>query len=106
NEATVAEWAFLLGSVLCYAGLFDEVRHTPFELLYLAVSVAMIYGSALLQSRALLITSALAMLGFIGYFTTEHFLHSVGWPVALILMGVALLAVGTLTIRVKRRYNL
>ena len=33
-------------------------------------------------------------LGFIGYFSAEHFANSLGWPVTLVLMGVAFLGVG------------
>jgi hypothetical protein len=43
------------------------------------------------------------MLGFIGYFTAKHFANSLGWPITLVLMGVAFLAVGTIAIRVKRQ---
>jgi archaellum biogenesis protein FlaJ (TadC family) len=55
-----------------------------------------------LQSRALLLTTVIAMLGFIGYFSAEYFANSLGWPVTLVLMGVAFLGVGTIAIKVKR----
>lgn len=106
DEHKLAGLGFFFGSAMFYAGLFDEVRHTPLELLYFGVAVALMYGSALLQSRALLATSVLAMLGFIGYYTSEYFMNSVGWPVALIIMGIAFLGVGSMAIRVKRKYNM
>jgi hypothetical protein len=56
-----------------------------------------------LHRRALLFTTALAMLGFIGYFTAQHFAHSPDWPVALVRMGVAFLDVGTIAIKVRRQ---
>jgi hypothetical protein len=94
---------FLIGSAAFYAGLFDWVRHTPYELLYLAAAVAMMYGHSVLESQAILLTSTLAILGFIGYYTEEHFVNSVGWPVALVLLGVAFFAVGAMAVRIKRR---
>ena len=94
---------YFIGSILFYSGLFDLVQDTPVELLYLAVTAAILYACVVLQSRALLLTTVVAMLGFIGYFSAEHFANSLGWPVTLVLMGVAFLGVGAMAIRVKRR---
>ncbi|TXS93615.1 hypothetical protein FVW59_05115 [Parahaliea aestuarii] len=94
---------YFVGSVMAYAGLFDLVEGTPVELVYLAVTAAALYGCVALESRALLLTTVIAMLGFIGYFSAEHFADSLGWPVTLMLMGCAFLGVGALALRVKRR---
>src|SRR5690606_41346015 len=93
---------YLIGSALAYSGLFDLLRQTPAELLYFAVTAAMLYACVRLQSRALLLTTVLAMLGFIGYFSAEHFGDSLGWPISLILMGVAFTGVATLAMRIKQ----
>ena len=63
----------------------------------------MLYACVVLQSRALLFTTVIAMLGFIGFYTAKHFANSLGWPVTLVLTGVAFLGVGTIAIRVRRR---
>ena len=94
---------YFVGSVMAYAGLFDLVQNTSYELIYLAVTASMLYACVVLQSRALLLTTVLAMLGFIGYFSEKHFAHSLGWPVTLVLMGVAFLGIGTIAMKLKRR---
>ena len=94
---------YFFGSIMVYSGLFDLVHSTSFELIFLAVTAAMLYACVLLQSRALLFTTVIAMLGFIGFYTAMHFANSLGWPVSLVLMGIAFLAVGTLALKVKRR---
>jgi hypothetical protein len=94
---------YFFGSIMVYSGLFDLVQHTSVELVYLAVTAAILYGCVVLQSRALLLTTVIAMLGFIGYYSAEHFANSLGWPVTLILMGVAFFGVGTLALKAKRR---
>ncbi len=94
---------YFIGSIMAYVGLFDLVHNTSFELVFLAVAASMLYVCVVLQSRALLFTTVIAMLGFIGYFTAKHFANSLGWPVTLVLMGIAFLAVGTIAIRVKRQ---
>jgi len=94
---------YFFGSILAYSGLFDLVHHTAFELGYLAVTATMLYACVVLQSRALLFTTVIAMLGFIGFYTAKYFANSLGWPITLVLMGVAFLGVGTIAIRVRRQ---
>lgn len=99
----LAGLGYLFGSIMAYSGLFDLVHNTPVELLYLAVTTAMLYACVVLQSRALLFTTVIAMLGFIGFYTAKHFANSLGWPISLVLMGVAFLGVGTIALKVKRQ---
>ena len=93
---------YFVGSLMAYAGLFDLVQHTPFELLFLAVTAGVLYACVVLESRALLLTTVFAMLGFISYFSAEYFSDSLGWPITLVLMGIAFLGVGAIALRVKR----
>ncbi len=99
----LAGLGYFIGSIMAYGGLFDLLHDKPIELLYLAVTASMLYACVALQTRALLFTTVVAMLGYIGYYTAKHFANSLGWPVTLVLMGVAFLGVGTLAIRVRRR---
>ncbi|HHA18567.1 MAG TPA: hypothetical protein ENK70_02555, partial [Methylophaga sp.] len=94
---------YFIGSIMAYSGLFDLVQNTSVELIYLAVTASILYACVVLQSRTLLLTTVIAMLAFIGYYSAEYFANSLGWPVTLILMGVAFLGVGTLAIKVKQR---
>lgn len=93
---------YFIGSIMAYSGLFDLVHYTSVELLYLAVTASILYACVMLQSRALLLTTVIAMLSFIGCYSAEHFANSLGWPVTLIFMGVAFLGVGTLAMKVKQ----
>jgi Predicted membrane protein (DUF2157) len=103
GHSRLAGIGYFVGSIMAYGGLFDLVHDRPIELLYLAATASMLYACVVLQSRALLVTTVIAMLGFIGYFTAKHFANSLGWPVTLVVMGVAFLSVGALAVRVKRR---
>ena len=99
----LAGLAYFVGSIMAYSGLFELVHDQPIELVYLAATASMLYACVALQSRALLVTTVVAMLGFIGYYTAKHFANSLGWPVTLVVMGVAFLAVGAIALRVKRQ---
>lgn len=94
---------YWLGSMLAYAALFDLVQGGPMELLFPVVTAALLYACVVLESPALLFTSVLALLGFIGYYSAEYFADSLGWPITLVLMGVAFLAVGMVALRLKRQ---
>jgi hypothetical protein len=94
---------YFFGSVMAYSGLFDLVHNTQFELVYLGVTASVLYACVVLQSRALLFTTVIAMLAFIGFYTAKNFAHSLGWPVSLVLMGVAFLGVGTIALKVRRK---
>ena len=103
RHSRLAGLGYFIGSIMAYSGLFDLVLNTSVELVYLAVTASMLYACVVLQSRALLFTTVIAMLGFIGFYTAKHFANSLGWPVTLVLMGVAFLGVGTIAIRLKRK---
>ncbi len=98
----LASLGYLVGSIMVFTGLFDLVYKTPFELVHIAVTASMLYACVVLQSRALLLTTVISMLSFIGYYTAQHFVDSLGWPITLVLMGVAFMGVSTLAIKVKR----
>lgn len=94
---------YFIGSIMAYGGLFDLVHNSSVELLFLAVAASLLYACVVLQSRALLLTTVIAMLAFIGYFSEKHFANSLGWPVTLVLMGIAFLGIGSIAIKVKQR---
>ncbi len=99
----LAGLGYFIGSIMAYGGLFDLVHNTSVELLFFAVTASALYACVVLQSRALLLTTVISMLSFIGYFSEKHFANSLGWPLTLVLMGIAFLAVGAIAIKVKRK---
>lgn len=95
--------SYFIGSLMAYTGLFRLVQNTSVELLYLAVTASILYACVLLRSRELLLTTVIAMLTFIGYFSEKYFSNSLGWPITLILMGIIFLGIGAIAIKVKQR---
>ena len=65
---------------------------------------AFVYGSVLLHSRTLLAVGTLAILAYTAYFTGEHFVDSVGWPLALVAFGLVLIGLSALAVRIDRDY--
>ena len=64
----------------------------------------MVYLSTYVRSRTLLFTSTIALLSFIGYFTARHFIDSIGWPIALILLGFLMIGLSAAAFRISRKY--
>jgi hypothetical protein len=96
-------WYFAGATALLY-GFFDMVEGTPLEITFLAVAAGFVYGSVLLHSRTLLAVATLAILAYTAYFTGEHFVDSVGWPLALVAFGLVLIALSALAVRIDRTY--
>lgn len=103
HMAIAAFWYFI-GSAALLLSVFAAVENTPFELAYLAITAFMIYLSTSVRSRTLLLVSTLAMLCYIGYFTAEHFANTLGWPLALIIGGLALIGLSSLAMKLNNKY--
>ena len=104
KHLAIAPFWYFVGSALLLWSVFDAVKNTPFELLYLGLSALIIFLSTYARSRTLLLVGTLAMLAYIGYFTAKHFANTVGWPIALVIIGIALIAMSSLAIRLNNKY--
>lgn len=92
---TVGLWQ-LLGAGLTLGGIWN--------LLYAILLVLVLYASVYLRSRIFLWWGALALMGYLIKITSEYFSNSLGWPLALVIIGFMLIAVGYGTVYVSRRY--
>lgn len=104
RHQAVAPFWHLVGSVSLLIAVFEMVEHTPYELLYLGLSAFIIYLSTAIRSGVLMLVGTLSMLAYIGYFTAQHFANTLGWPVALVIIGVALIGVSAMAVRLNNKY--
>jgi hypothetical protein len=95
---------FLLGCWGALYGLFDMVEDSVLELGFLAAACALTYLGVWARSRALNFGSTIAILAYTAYFTGEHFADSVGWPIALIVIGLLMIGISALALRIDRKY--
>lgn len=98
-----APWYFV-GAVAFLYGLWDAVEGTPLEILFIAVASGFVYLSAAIQRRTLLLVSTAAILAYTAWFTGEHFADSLGWPIALMLVGLLMIGLSALAVRIDRQY--
>jgi hypothetical protein len=78
---------FLSSIVLLWVG-FDFMRGHTLELIYFGFACFMLYVSTIVRSKSILVTSAIAIFSYVSYFTTLHFVDSMGWPLCLIMLGI------------------
>ncbi|MFN0009787.1 MAG: DUF2157 domain-containing protein [Planctomycetota bacterium] len=104
QHAGITPFWYLVAAVLLQLSLFAMLEDSIFEMAFVALPCALVYFSTSLRSRTLLAAGTLGMLVYIGYFTGEHFADSLGWPIALIVIGFAMMALGTAAVRIHRRY--
>jgi len=95
---------YLFGSAWFFYGLFDLVQNTIIELAFLAAACGGVFVSTWVRSRTLLFVSTIAILAYIGYFTSEHFQDSLGWPLVLILLGLIFIALSAIAMHINKRY--
>lgn len=100
----VTPFWYLVGSAAFFGGLFSLLQGSAIELAFLLVACGGVYLSIAVRSRTLLLSGTVAILGYISYFTGEHFLDSLGWPMVLILLGLSLIGLSAAAVRINRRY--
>ncbi len=83
-------WYFVGGGCLL-GGTFALLQGGPAEIAYLGVNGFLVYLSIRLASRAMLAVSVFGLIGYLSYFTYEYFANVIGWPVAMIVMGMVMI---------------
>jgi hypothetical protein len=90
-----------LGSALALSG-WKPSQNAFWELVFPGLVFGVLYLSVHLRSKALLTFGSLFLGAYLAKITGEYFSDSMGWPLALIVLGLLLMGVGFLTFRLKR----
>ena len=85
-----------------FSSFMGLLYKTSADVLFPAIPAFVLYISMKLQSRALLLSSILALLSFIGYYSAEYFSNVVGWPIALMIMGMALIGLCVFALKMNK----
>ena len=104
RHLAIAPFWYFVGSIILMWSVFEAVENTPFELIYLGLAALLIFLSTYVRSRTLLLVGTLAMLVYIGYYTAKHFANTLGWPIALVIIGIALIGMSSLAVRLNNKY--
>lgn len=90
-----AFWGYLFGTLAFWGGLsLLDSRNEWSKLAYCGINLALMGLAVLLQRRIFLICGALGVCGYLGHLAHRLFKDSLLFPVALSLLGVAIILLG------------
>jgi hypothetical protein len=92
-----------LGSAL-YLGGWKSNTNMFWTLIFPILNASILYLSVYLRSKAMLVFGFLFLIAYIWKITGEYFAQSLGWAVALMIIGLALIVIGYAFITLKKRY--
>jgi hypothetical protein len=101
--AVLSEIGYGCGACALNSGLFGLTQGGPYEaVLLLSAGGGMVLGMRL-RSTVLLMVSILTLLAYSSYFTATYFIHTVGWPFALVLLGVIYAGAAYYALQLRKR---
>ena len=74
------------------------------ELLFPGIVFAIMFLSIPLKSRSFLIVGAGYLMAYLEKITSEYFSEGLGWPLALIILGFAIIGVGYYAYHLNKKY--
>lgn len=89
----------LLGAA--FIRVFDS---GAWELFYFILVFGTLFVSVYMRSRIILVMSTLFLIAHVTYITSEYFADSLGWPVALVLLGFIFIGLGYASITINNKY--
>jgi hypothetical protein len=95
---------YVFGCWATLAGLFDLVEGSWAEVVFVAAVCALVYLGVWARSRALNLATTIAFLAYTAYFTSRYFADSIGWPIALILIGLSMIGISAASLQIDRNY--
>ena len=94
---------FFLGSALVLGG-YQPNQSIIWEILAPVLTLAVMFSSVRIRSKAYLVFGAIALMVYILKITGEYFSQSFGWPLSLMIAGLLLMAVGYYSVQIKKRF--
>jgi len=92
-----------LGSSLALGG-WTPNQNVFWELIFPGLVLGAIFLSIYLKSKAFLAVGAFFLMAYIVKITAEYFTEGLGWPLALVLAGFAMIAVGYFSVYLNKKY--
>jgi hypothetical protein len=92
-----------LGATLALGG-FSPNQNMFWELVYPLLVFGIIFLSIRVKSKAFLVFGSLFLMSYIFKLTGEYFSNSLGWPLALVLAGLLIIAIAYYAVRISRKY--
>lgn len=100
---SISPFWYFVGAACVLCAFWSLVEGTPLDLIYLGLNAFFIFLSIRFASRALLFVSVMGLLAYLSYFTYEYFADVIGWPIALIVMGLVMIGTSAYAVKLGQR---
>lgn len=92
-----------LGAALTLGG-WEPNQNVFWELIYPGLIFAALFLSIHIKSKSFLTWGTIFLMAYILKITSEYFSSGLGWPLALVLAGLAMIGAGYMSISLKKKY--
>lgn len=92
-----------LGSALLLGG-WEPNQNVFWELIYPGLIFGALFLSVHIKSKSFLTWGTLFLMAYILKITSEYFSSGLGWPLALVIAGLAMIGVGHMSLSLKKKY--
>ncbi|MFA7276387.1 MAG: hypothetical protein WC043_06270 [Pseudobdellovibrionaceae bacterium] len=99
----IAPFFYFCAAATTAISAFDLFENSPLDILLIGVAAALIYLSTYAASRTLLLVGVVSLLAYLGYYTDEYFMDIVGWPIALIIMGMIMIGISFFAVKLGQK---
>jgi hypothetical protein len=104
NEKLVS-WLNLFGTLGFFGAAFSRVFDSGFwQVLFVLLVAGGVVWAVLKKSRAILAVSTCFLLAHLSYITGAYFADSIGWPIALIVLGFLFIGLGYASLSISKKY--
>ena len=93
----------VLGTTMALGG-WQPNQNMFWELIYPLVVFGAIFLSVYLKSKSFLVFGSIFLIVYILKLTDEYFTSGLGWPLALVLAGLAVMGVGYWAVKLNKKY--
>lgn len=84
-----------------FSRVWDSV---PWQMLYFLIVIGGLFLSVYMRSRVILVLSTIFLIAHVSFVTGKYFADSLGWPIALIILGLMFIGLGYTSITINRKY--
>lgn len=92
-----------LGAAFALGG-YSPRQDIFWELIFPVLNFSVIYLSVHLKSRAFLTFGTIYLIAYICKITAEYFSKSLGWPLSLVIAGLAIIAISFVSLNLNKNY--
>lgn len=103
NHRSITPFYYFCMSGIVAIASYDLLEETHFDALLVGVSCILIYVAMIAASRTILTVAVISLLGYLVYFTGEYFKNIVGWPIALIVLGLVMIGISAYAVKIGKR---